>query len=599
MLPGGGIHEWNPSKGDMPTTHAGLFDTHPSTKGWSGKFPEYKDEEDSVKRGRFINYRNMKEFGKDKDWQIITPDLHSEDVANRIADFARQHISPEHHDHNLTVYSHAGEPEVKTTWGDVVKGGFHKHLREHPEKVAARAAAIQATRTGSGFDALPSLPPSKPGFLARHWPFSLGAPMPLEILGRRFSLSPVLGVRRFAFASDEERRHMEGRSGPPSWARRGKETANSPAEYAEYLRRSARGAPQTPETIPPAPEEPKPAPAPSPAPKPQAASQGTLTPGRAKAESTVYTRALGSESPKAKAKYAQRELTPEDKDQIDAWVAEHGKKGAGHINPMAVALDVDAPVHRIAHYIESRHGVPTVPGEGVSSAEGGTSSVPEGNFEEWLQDHALRQAAADKRFRGMPEGATPVTDEEGLLKGRKEDAAERLAEYVKEGVISKGAAKAGVARQMSVGSAMILGQRFSIGGVLGRGLRGAATAGVLAAGCVGAGCSPTQTVVPSAGTAREVRPASGAGGQSRPKGGGERPKTTVSIDDGSDVEVPDGVDIVEHLQELNRVRQEMGQAPLPVEKTINHFRSLRQGASGRMSLDDSAVTISQKLLGWS
>ncbi len=286
------------------------------------------------------------------------------------------------------------------------------------------------------------------------------------VLGRRFSLAPVLGAARFAFASEEERLGHEASRRPPTWARRGKETASTPEAYNEYLRRATRTAapkaPSQPETIPLAPETSPPLPIlapPSPdAPPPAAKRQAS--------PSTVYTRALGSESPAAKAKYAQAELTPEQKKAIDQWVVQHRKSGSNYVNPMAVALDVDAPVHRIAHHIESRHGISTVPGEKGPPAAGEKEMVLPEHFESWLQDHALRQAAADERFHGMPEGAKPVEDDPVPAKAddtEKQAQAAKLAQYARAGVISPKAASRG-AGKLSLG---VLGARFSLGPVLG------------------------------------------------------------------------------------------------------------------------------------
>ncbi len=283
----------------------------------------------------------------------------------------------------------------------------------------------------------------------------------MQVLGLRFSMVPALGLQ---FA------------GAPTWARRpGQRAAGSAEELVDRLKKHV-GQQSPTESVYKTKEEPVAAPAA--APPPVAAKPAAAPPPPEvtdKARSNVYTRALGSESPKATAGYAKRQLMPDEQEAIDAWVAEHkGKTGSNYVNPMAVALQVDAPVHRIAHYLESQHGLSTVPGEDRSpfvpkgayqrgkaqepGAEGATEHVNPGDFESWLSNYAMRQAAHDSRYHGMAPETTPVQEEKApevddaaaMQKAADRVAgARKLAEYARGGVISREKAHQGV-RKLSL-----------------------------------------------------------------------------------------------------------------------------------------------------
>lgn len=78
-------------------------------------------------------------------------------------------------------------------------------------------------------------------------------------------------------------------------------------------------------------------------------------------ESNVYSRAANSDKPSYKAQHNQRDLTDDERKQI----LEHAQKVVGphgFVNPLGAMFDLnlDVPVHRVAHLLEES-GFPTMP----------------------------------------------------------------------------------------------------------------------------------------------------------------------------------------------------------------------------------------------
>lgn len=238
--------------------------------------------------------------------------------------------------------------------------------------------------------------------------------MPSRFMGIQLSLGTVLGLSSGS---------LQLASGP-AWT---KENVGAyRLRKAEERKASERAAQEPEQTV--SPEE--------------SASPGKTAPASAApwfgkrpspSESTVYTRAIGSEDPRSKAKYVHRELTPEEKAHIDQ-IAEQYKKNprAAHLSPMGVALEVDAPVHRIAHRLETVHGINTIPREGTMREAPDT-------YHEWMDDYARRMREHDAGVHFFPEDED-LENESRKLKARE---AERLAKYARAGVISSAKAAEG------------------------------------------------------------------------------------------------------------------------------------------------------------
>jgi hypothetical protein len=256
------------------------------------------------------------------------------------------------------------------------------------------------------------------------------------ILGRRFSMAPILGQvneTRFAGWRPQRKDATKGMSEGVFKVTPEMEIAHAPLprEDESTPSRVEGAAPSGPTNT-------------YTTTDPLAKERKTVNIPAAPPGTSNVTRALGSEKP-GKAQHTRRGLTDEEKAQIDAMVKEHiAKTGARHFNPLIAALKIDKPAHEIAHYIETNHPVYTVPhhpGAVVtpesSAAEAGAPEATEGHdYNAWMADYERRL-----RQEADPKGFAQAEQEAGLADAARQSQlrahAAKLAGYVQGGALTQ------------------------------------------------------------------------------------------------------------------------------------------------------------------